>query len=145
MTDKHPSILKIIWIDYVAFLSTALCLMAIGLYVYDRFFKGNISQSFAWIALGIFLLGLFGLAWRYIYIVSLFNSGLEVRATVSDAGFFRDRGSIKYIYPYEGKRYASHMTVMKNKLTTCYQIGEEIEVIVDRENPKKTLIKDLFI
>jgi hypothetical protein len=37
------------------------------------------------------------------------------------------------------------MTVMKNKLTTCYQTGQEIEVIVDRENPKKSLIKDLFV
>ena len=145
MNDKHPSILKIIWIDFAAFLSTALCLMAIGLYVYDRFFQGNISQPFAWFALGIFVLGLLGLAWRYISLVSLYNSGLDARATVSDVSFFRDRGSIHYIYPYEGRRYAGHMTVMKNRLTTRYQIGEEIEVSVDRENPKKSLIKDLFI
>ena len=145
MNDKQPSILKIIWIDYVSFLSTALCLMAIGLYVYDRFIKGNISQSFAWITLGIFILGLFGLAWRYISIVSLYNSGLEAKANVSEVGFFRDRGSIKYIYSYEGQRYAGHMTVMKNKSTSCYQIGDEIVVIVDREKSKKSLIKELFL
>jgi hypothetical protein len=145
MNDKHPSILKIISIDYFAFLSTALGLMAVGLYVYDRFFQGNTSQSFAWFAAGILVLGLLGLAWRYISIVSLYNNGLEARATVSVVTFFRDRGAIRYIYPYEGKRYAGHMTVMKNKRTTSYDVGDEIEVIVDRENPKKSLIKDLFV
>jgi hypothetical protein len=144
MHDKQPSILKITWIDYWAFVSVVLCLIAAGMYIYDTFFNGNPTQNFTWFAVGILVLGLLGLAWRYISIVSLYNSGLETRATVSEVGFFRDRGYIKYIYPYENKKYASHMTVMKNKMTTCYQIGDEIVVLVDRENPKKSMIKDLF-
>ena len=145
MNDKQPSLLKIIWIDYWAFVSTIFCLVAAGMYVYDTFFKETSAQNLTWFALAIFGAGLLGLAWRYISIVSLYNSGLETKATVSEIGFFRDRGYIKYIYPYENKKYASRMTVMKNKLTTRYRIGSEIEVIVDRENPKKSIIKDLFI
>jgi hypothetical protein len=144
MNDKGPSIFKVIWIDYWAFVSVMLCLIAVGMYVYDRFFSRNLSQSFSWFSLGVLILGLFGLAWRYVSIVSLYNSGLEARATVSEVSFFRDRGYIKYIYPYENKKYASHMTVMKNTTTARYQVGNEIGVIVDRENPKKSLIKDLF-
>jgi hypothetical protein len=145
MNDKQPSILKIIWIDYWAFISAVFCLGATGMYVYDTFLNGNLAQGFTWVSLGIFVLGLVGLAVRYVSIVSLYNSGLETKATVSDVGFFRDRGYIKYIYPYENKKYASQMTVMKNKTSTRYQIGNEIEVIVDRENPKKSMIKDLFL
>lgn len=144
MNDKQPSILKIIWIDYWAFVSAISCLVAAGLYVYDTFFQSNPASSFTWVTFGIFGLGLLGLGWRYISIVTLYNSGLEARATISEVGFFRDRGYIKYIYPYENMKYASHMTVMKNKTTTRYQIGNEIDVIVDRENPKKSMIKDLF-
>ena len=144
MNDKGPSIFKVIWIDYWAFVSVMLCLIAVGMYVYDRFFSRNLSQSFSWFSLGVLILGLFGLAWRYVSIVSLYNSGLEAKATVSEVSFFRDRGYIKYIYPYENKKYASHMTVMKNTTTARYQVGNQIEVIVDRENPKRSMIKDLF-
>jgi hypothetical protein len=144
MNDKQPSLWKIIWIDYWAFVSTVFCLIAAGMYVYDTYFKETSTRNFIWFVLGTLGIGLLGLAWRYISIVSLYNSGLETKATVSEIGFFRDRGYIKYIYPYENKKYASRMTVMKNKLTTRYRIGSEIEVIVDRENPKKSVIKDLF-
>ena len=145
MNEKQPSILKIIWIDYWAFISAMLCLVAVGMYVYDTFFSGNPTQSFTWLSLGIFILGLLGLAWRYVSLVSLYNSGLEAKATVSEVGFFRDRSYIKYIYPYENQKYASHMTVMKNKTTIRYQVGTQMEVMVDRENPKKSMIKDLFV
>ena len=144
MNDKHPSLLKIIWIDYWGFVSTVLCLIAAGMAIYNTFLSRNATPGMLWFALGILGLGLWGVALRYISIVSLYNSGLETQATVSEVGFFRDRGTIKYIYPYENKKYASHMTVMKNGTTTRYQVGSEIEVIVDRENPKKSLIKDLF-
>lgn len=144
MNDKQPSILKIIWIDYWAFVSAFICLIAIGMYAYETFLSRDPAQSITWVALGVLVLGLLGLAWRCLSIVSLYNSGLEAKATVSEVGFFRDRGYIKYIYPYENKKYASHMTVMKNQTTARYQVGNEIEVIVDRENPKKSMIKDLF-
>ena len=145
MDDKHPSLLKIIWIDFWAFVSAVVCFIAIGMYVYETFLSRNSTQSISWLAAGFFGLGLLGVALRYVSIVTLYNSGLEAKATVSEVGFFRDRGYIKYIYPYENKKYASHMTVMKNGTTTRYQVGNEIEVIVDRENPKKSLIKDLFL
>ena len=145
MNDKHPSLLKIIWIDFWAFVSAIICLIAIGMYVYETFLSRNATQSITWVAAALLSLSLFGVALRYISIVTLYNSGLEAKATVSEVGFFRDRGYIKYIYPYENKKYASHMKVMKNGTTTRYQVGNEIDVIVDRENPKKSLIKDLFL
>ena len=145
MNDRHPSLLKIIWIDYWAFVSAALCLVAAGMALYNTFLSKAPAPSMMWFAFGMFGLGLWGVALRYISIISLYNSGLETKATVSEVGFFRDRGYIKYIYPYENKKYASQMAVMKNGTTTRYQMGDEIEVIVDRENPKKSLIKDLFL
>lgn len=144
MNDKQPSLWKVIWIDYWAFVSVMLCFIAVGMYIYDMFFGRNPTQTFVLFSLGIFMLGLFGIAWRYVSLISLFNSGQEAKATVSEVGFFRDRGYIKYIYPFENKKYAGHMTVMKNQLTTRYQVGDVVDVLVDRENPKKSMIKELF-
>jgi hypothetical protein len=144
MNDKQPNIIKIFWNDYWAFISAVFCIVAIGFYFYDIFVATN-SSGFMWVAIGMFLLGLFGFIVRYISIVSLYNSGIEAKAVISEVGFFRDRGYIKYIYSFENKKYASQLSVMKNKTTASYQIGEEIEVIVDRENPKKSLIKRLIV
>lgn len=144
MNNRYPSLFKILWIDYWAFVSAALCLIAAGMGIYNTYLSRNPTPGILWVALGVLALGLWGVALRYISIVSLYNSGLETKATVSEVGFFRDRGYIKYIYPYENRKYASRMTVMKNGMTTRYEIGNEIEVIVDRENPRKSLIKDLF-
>ena len=144
MIDTKPSLLKIIWIDYWSFISAIFCVFAPGFYIYDVLFSGTFVQNFRWVALGLFFLSFFGLISRYISIISLYNGGIEANATISDIGFFRDRGYIKYIYPFENRKYASQVTVMKNKSTTRYRIGEEVVVIVDRENPKKSVIKDLF-
>lgn len=145
MNDRQPSILKIIWIDYLAFLSAVSCLVAVGMQFYDVFLREDPAGSFTWVAWAILLSGIVGVGLRYVSIVSLYNSGLEARGTVSEVGFFRDRGYIKYIYPYENKRYAGRLIVMKNRMTTRYQTGSEVDVIVDRENPKKSIIKDLFV
>lgn len=145
MNEKKPSIVKIFWNDYWSFLSTTFCVVAIGFYLYDIFVVTNSVSNFKWIAIGMFLLGLFGVMTRFISIISLYNSGIETKATVSEIGFFRDRGYIKYIYSFENKKYASQMSVMKNKTTIKHQVGQEINVIVDRENPQKSLILDLFI
>jgi hypothetical protein len=145
MNEKQPSSLKIILNDYAAFLSLMFCMIAPGLYLYDALIAENPSQGFRWIAIGMFLLAFLFLATRFISIISLYNSGIETTAVINEIGFFRDRGYIKYIYSLDNKKYASRITVMKNKSTEKYQIGNEVEVMVSRENPKKSLIKELFI
>ena len=70
MNDKQPNIIKIFWNDYWAFISAVFCIVAIGFYFYDIFVATN-SSGFMWVAIGMFLLGLFGFIVRYISIVSL--------------------------------------------------------------------------
>ena|SRR5688572_15333639 len=145
MNEKRPATLKIILNDYGAFLSLVFCIIAPTLYLYDAFMAENPSQGFTWIAIGMFLLAFLSLGIRFISIISLYNSGIEAKAIINEIGFFRDRGYIKYIYSIDNKKYASRTAVMKNKSTTKYQIGDEVDVLISRENPKKSLIKELFV
>ena len=144
MNDNQPSTIKILWNDYVAFLAAIYCLMAPGLYIYDTYFANKLISNMLWITTAIFIVAFFFLIYRYFTILSLYNNGLEAKAIITEIGFFRDRGIIKYNFQFNGQNYASHMRVMKNKKTTSYQVGMEIKVIVDRENPKRSLIKELF-
>jgi len=145
MNNKSASFLKIVWVDYWAFLSVVTAILAIGFYIYNTALASSPIPGADLFVLAVFVLGLLGLAWRFISITSLVNSGLEIKATVSEIGFFRDRGFIKYIYTYEGNRLVGHTSVMKNKMTTRFAIGQEVLIVVDRGNPRKTLLVDLFV
>jgi hypothetical protein len=145
MNNKSASLLKIVWVDYWAFLSVMAAILAVGFYVYNAFLASSPMPGADLFVLAAVALGLLGLAWRYIAIASLINSGLEVKATVSDIGFFRDRGFIKYIYLHEGNKLVGHTSVMKNKMTTRFVVGQEVLIVVDRENSRKTLLVDLFV
>ena len=144
MNDNQPSIIKILWNDYGAFLAMIICLVMPGLYLYDTYFANKPISNMLWITSGVCSVALFFLIYRVTTLISLYNNGLEAKAIINEIGFFRDRGIIKYNFPFNGQNYASHMRVMKNKKTTSYQVGMEIKVIVDRENPKRSLIKELF-
>lgn len=145
MNNQQPSILKIIWVDFWAMVSAIFLIIVPVMYLYFAYVDGHLSENLIWTILGLLAISIFGLASRYISIVSLYNSGLEAKATISEISFFRDRGHIKYIYSFQGQKYASQMRVMKNKITTRYEIGNEVDVIVDGGNPKKSIIKDLFV
>ena len=144
MNDNQPSLLKILWNDYGAFLAMIFCLIAPGFYLYDTYFADKPISNMIWITIAIFTVALFFLIYRFTVLISLYNNGLEAKASITEIGFFRDRGIIKYNFQLNGQNYASQMRVMKNKKTTSYQVGMEIKVIVDRENPKRSLIKELF-
>lgn len=145
MNTSRPSFAKILWVDYWALLSALVGMLAVGFYIYNSFLSAKPVENMNLFVVAGFFLGVLGVMLRYASIASLIGSGLEVRATVSEVGFFRDRGFIKYIYTHEGKRLTGHTSVMKNKTTTRYQPGQEVTIVVDRENSKKTLLKDLFV
>lgn len=145
MNDKRASVLKIIWVDTWAMYAAIFSLVTPAIYIYDMFFAKQSMNNLGWIMLGILVLSLFGLAVRVISILSLCNAGLEAKAIITEIGFFRDRGYIKFLYTYQGQKYVGSQRVMKNKITTQYRNGQEVNIVVDRENAKKAIITDLFI
>lgn len=145
MNEKHPSILKIIWVDTWAMMAAIFALVAPGIYIYDAFFAESPIANLGWFMFGILFLSLIGLALRVISIISLCNAGLDAKATITEIGFFRDRGYIKFLYTYQGQKYVGTQHVMKNKITTQYHNGQEVNIVVDRGNEKKAIITDLFM
>jgi len=142
MNNKRASIGKVIFVDYWAFLSAAMAVLAAGFLVYNTYISTKPIAGLDLIALAAVLLGAAGLVWRVVSISSIINNGEEFKATVSDVSFYRGRGFIKYTYPRDGKTLMGKTTVNKTAATSQFRVGQEITIAV---NQGRSLIKDLFV
>jgi hypothetical protein len=52
---------------------------------------------------------------------------------------------VEYVYTYQGQKYASGNAIHKVKQTQGLKIGEEVLVMIDRNNPKRAFIRDLYM
>lgn len=142
MNNKRASISKIIFVDYWAFLSAAIALVAVGFFIYDTFINANPIAWLEWFMIAGIILGITGLIWKVMAVSSIINDGQEVKATVSEISFYRGRGFIKYTYPRDGKTYAGKTAVMKTGATSQIRVGQEVTIATHQG---KSLIKDLFV
>lgn len=145
--NKHPSLIKIITIDYIACLAFLIPVIFWGLYIVLIILQKVTLADFAlpviFSVITIVAIGV--LVWRIQVFNTVFNDGLETPATVSNISFFRDRGRVDFVYTYQGQKYIGGNAILKVKQTQALQIGEQVIVIVDRNNPKRAFIRDLYI
>jgi hypothetical protein len=113
-------------------------------YFYERFIKPDSTSTFLTPVLVATALGIVVFLWRYWTVVSLYNYGLETPATVHEIGFHRDRGRISYVYSFRGQKYVGGNRIMKTKRTKSYQMGDQVSILVDPNNPRRTLVRDLY-
>ena len=145
LSEKRPSILRVIQIDYWAFIAAVFTVLFWVFYLYDTFIRKNEAANYLYWLIGVTFVCLAVILWRYASILSIYGAGLEAKAVVSGAGFFRDRGYISFIYTYQGQKYQSRVSVMRTKRTARFQVGDEIDVLVDRDNPKRAVIRNLYV
>lgn len=144
--NRQPSRIKIITIDYAAFLSALFPPISWGFYLILRLMGEPMAQApFLPAIFGVItVLGIGVLAWRIQLINTVFTDGIEASATISRISFFRDRGRVDYYYLYQNQKYSSGAAVMKVKRTRDLNIGDQVIVVVDRNQPKRAFIRDLY-
>jgi 20S proteasome alpha/beta subunit len=52
---------------------------------------------------------------------------------------------VDYVYSHQGQKYASGNAIHKVKQTLALKVGEQVVLIVDRNNPKRAFIRDLYM
>ena len=150
---RGPSITRIIWTDYIAFLATispiAIWIVHLA-WVPDWRGEGPVIPT--WMAPYILVLSLavtFGsaliLAWRVLLIKTAFRSGSVASGRITAVSLKRDRGRLEYTYSLEGKTYQSGVSIHRNARTKELRAGEKIILLVDRKKPKRAFMRDLYI
>jgi len=145
--NKQPSLVKIITIDYAAFMALLFPIITWGIYMVLVVLQKVKTTDFSLLAIytGITIVAVGVMGWRIQVFNSVFNDDIEVPAIISNVFFFRDRGRIDYVYTYQGQKYASGNTVHKVKQTRSLLVGEQVIVMLDRNNPKRAYIRNLYL
>lgn len=145
--NKHPSIIKIINTDYIAFIAF-LFPVVIWIFYFVLMLTNKINLT-DWELLSVYavitFIAVITLVWRIHLFNTIFDDGIEALATISNVSFFRDRGRIEYIYLFQGQKYSSGIAVRKTKHTSAVNSGQPAVIMIDRNLPKRAIIRDLFL
>jgi hypothetical protein len=89
--------------------------------------------------------GLGILAWRIGLLWRVFRCGTQVRGRISSVYLRRDRGRVEYTYIYASQEFKSGAEIHRTKQTKALKKGDRVILIVDRSNPKRAFIRDLYL
>jgi hypothetical protein len=145
--NKQPSLIKILTIDYFAFMACLIPIVIWGFYfVFMNMQKVDPGDYTLPLIFGAAtLIALAVIAWRVREILSIFDDGLEAQAVIGNVFFFRDRGRVDYSYTFQGQNYIGGNALHKVKQTQALAAGQHVTVMVDRNNPKNAYIRDLYL
>lgn len=149
---QKPSLFRIIQSDYIAGLSLLFVLVTWALYLILIYY-GRIGTRataadapfFLNLAIVATLLGIPLLVWRINYYKSLFKKAEEIKGYITYIRFYRDRGKVRYEYMYKNEKHLVQNAIFKSGRTKHYRQGDEVTLIVDPGNPKKAIIRDIYI
>jgi hypothetical protein len=146
MDDKKPSIERIFFTDYITTFSAISVLFALGFFAFDRLIKSfELGDQFPIIIGSVCIIGIALIIWRIRLITSAFEFGWEVEGDIVGISFFRDRGSVTYIYMVQGERFQTSNAIMKHRLTKSLVQGQKVVIVANKDNPKVAFIRDIYV
>lgn len=144
MMNDRPSTLRVISVDTIALISFLAPVVIWGLDLGMLIFQIDGIQKMIPLSIAITIFGAITLVWRYSHILSVIGNGKETPAVISNITFFRDRGTVQYIYTFQGQKYQSGNPIHKTKRTEALNVGDQVTLFVDPNKPKRAYIKELF-
>ena len=95
------------------------------------------------IALGGTAIGLLTIWLRARRVIGLMRDGVDVVGTITEIGSIGFQGMVhlKFRYEFEGREYRQQISVTRN-LAESVVVGQEVTVRVDRNQPKRCLLRE---
>lgn len=142
---KRPSILRIIDSDYAAALALLLLVLfwlLFGMLSVLRLFD---LQILRYLATGLTAGSLIVLAWRCWLIRRIFTEGVETLGEIRQVWFYHERGQLVVTYIWEKRPVQKNSMIPKNNYTKTLQEGQQIPLMIDRRQPKRAFLRDLYL
>lgn len=145
MPNQKPSLFRVISVDYLSLLSVLFPVVFWIYSAYCFFAQDDSLQMFVLLSMGLSLVGIPLLFWRYRLISAVFDDGVEAQGTITGIRFFRGRGRVDYVYSFQGQKYSSGNSVNRTKSTRALRDGQQVTILIDRNDPKRAFVKDIYL
>jgi len=156
--SSKPSVINIIKTDFivmVGLLAPAIILalalddkylgLLSGLFSRERIDSGESHEFFFIFSIGLAAI-LIPFSMHRIYCFhKWFGNSALINGIVTAVPYTKDRGTFKYRYTYNGQEYSSSNFVHRTKSTGSIQPGQEIDIVVYKNNPNRAFIRKLYI
>lgn len=143
---RTPPLWGVIKNDYTAHLAFLFPIVFWGMCIASAIFQpGAGTDVLLYLSPIVTIIAAVVLWGRYRVFARVFSDGVEVPGVVSRAGFFRGRGRIECTYTYQGQKLASGNALHETKRSRELAQGTEVKLMVDRNNPKRAFIRDLYL
>ncbi|MEN8242616.1 MAG: DUF3592 domain-containing protein [Chloroflexota bacterium] len=142
MEKQRPSLFRIAFTDYPTFLSLISPLI---LWIGYFLSKSGTDSSLLYISIAVTVAAIPVIIWRILYFLKIFDVGEEATAEILGVRFYRSRGRVDFNYTYKGTDYTSSNLLLASERVRNLTAGKEVTVLVNPENPKKSVIRDMFI
>ncbi len=116
-----------------------------GIFSRGRSSSGEAYEFFFISSLILFLILIPFAIFRIYSIRKLFGNSKVVKGHVTHAPYVKDRGTFKYKYIYNNQEYSSWNLVHRTKETKSIAPGQEVEIVVNINNPSKAFIRQLYV
>ena len=145
MENQKPSLFRIVAVDYMSFLAVMFPVVFWALSAYYFYLDDDSLQLFVILSAVFSVVGFILLVWRYVMISAVFDDGFETQGVITGIGFYRGRGRVNYAYHYQGQKYTSGNAISKSKHTRELTNGQQVTLVVDRNNPKRAFVKEIYL
>ena len=145
MPDERPSLLRILQADLASLLALIFLVVYWGFYLLDALVLNNQMAALPAPLLAGTLAGVGILIWRLNFVLELFQRGSEAAAVVEDVGVWRTHLTVHLMYTVRGQRYFHALSMLPTQRTLAITRCDELIVLYDPDNPRRILIKDLYL
>jgi hypothetical protein len=145
MQNQKPSLFRVVSVDYPSQVSFMFPVVFWVVSAYF-FYTGNESMPlFVLLSIIASVVGIPFLFWRYWIISSVFEDGMQTQGIITGISFYRGRGRLQYSYNFQGQKYTSGNVINRSKYTRNMEDGQQVAILVDRNNPKRAFVKEIYL
>ena len=145
MQKQSPSLFRVISTDYPSYLSVLFPIVFGSFTAYFFATENSSSQLFFFLAIAATVIGIPILIQRYRTISSVFANGTKTKGEITSIGFFRGRGRVEYSYTIQGAKQTSGNAINRNSRTRKLRIGQNVNIVVDPDDPKRAFIQEIYV
>jgi hypothetical protein len=152
---RKPSIFRVIENDYTALMGLIVPVLSWLFYLafrlvpslklWDPLINTIGSQFFLLVGAIATLVGLALVVWRIKFFEDIFQAGIEAQGRIKSVNFLGDRCRIEFTYIFRNETFVAGKTVRRSARAQMLQPGQPVILLVDPDERRRILIRDLFI